>query len=638
MLFRRVFPFLPVLLVVSSLISFARSDTFVEQLRRDVIGKRENDPERNKRLAILLERHGLPEDAILYYRRAVELDPLSIDNKRKLARCLAKLDRTDEALEIYQTLFEINPKDHLTATNLISLLEECGRIEEAESIFLRLISETEDIHLRLAVVSRLADMALRHQRIEEILKTVSGNSQISDPCEKALLLSQIYIQCGRLTEAFHVLEEEYFREESMGVTPNQLLLDHLIDTTFSTDNAAANMKYCRIRATFYSTDENLKEAEESQNRYHESFDTQKKYYRADPSLFLSDLPQLLLIPKTRDETISFAFSFIPEIPAEQIAESFDVIPPLFRETLFSRQEYQESAIKLWKQLLASLTKLPRSEKMKAELYVSLVGIAPDIGKSFSDEMTKDFLFLLNEDVLWKGYWSSEGWNSLLGTILRSVSDLDAISNTLNSNDRQTTSTDDIRRAKTVLLFYRRDYSEQTYELLRSLNLLSPQTKSLDRDWTLFHEMKNDSNPFLQRDLTEAYRARLPLVVGTPDEHFVISEYRKAAIASGDSDLIEAAVAPMLKSLERNFQLAAQTNSAGNATTIDPNTGATRIINIYEILIGLLDVATELKSLGLSKEVAAMYHHYGKGKDWWINQEGQGVFYFEELKNIVSESE
>ncbi len=637
MLFRLISPFLSAVLIIFFFIPAVKSESFVEQLRSDVLGKREKDPERNRRLANLLDRQGLPDDALIYYRKAAELDPHSMVYKRELARSLKNLNRTDEAIEIYQFLFDNDPKDGKTATDLASLLEENGTIEESESIYLRLISETKDPLIRLGQISQLADFAVRHQRIEQLIKAISDESFIQDPGERALLLSQIYVQSRRFAEAFKVLEEELLREESDGKIPEQLLLDRLIDITHSTDDTTANMKYNRLRASLYPNSDNLKKAEESQQKYGESFDAKKEHYDAEPVTFLNDLPNLLFDPKTRDNTLAFALSFIPTIPTEMIDEAFDGIPLLFREILSSRREYLESAIPLWKQLRSKLELLPGAERRKVELYEPLIGIPPEMGKLFSEEMTEDFINFLNEDVLWEGFWTSDGWKSLFETILESTNS-EIISAKLNSGDNITAPTEDVLRANAILRLYQQDFSEQTHNLLRSIDLRSTRAESLCADWTLLNMMKNDPDPELRRDLAEAYRARIPLTLNTSAEHFVVSEYRKAAVRSGDNDLIRSAVDPILKRLERNFCLAAQTDSTGNVTTTDPKSNGTCIVNVYEILNELLDDAAELDSLGLSKDVAVMYHRYGEGKEWWANQEGQGVFYFEELKKIVSKSE
>ncbi|MBR2694696.1 MAG: tetratricopeptide repeat protein [Thermoguttaceae bacterium] len=638
MLFRRVPSFLFAILVILSFVPAVRSDNFIEQLRRDVIGEYENDPERNRRLANILDRQGLSDSALPFFLRAAELDPQSIVCKKELARCLKKLNRRDEAIKIYQSIFDLAPNNSQIAWDLVSLLEESERFEESESILLRLIAGTEDRHLHLSQISQLTDLAIRHHRVEELLKTVSKESFIPNSCERALLRSQILIQCERLTEALQILEEELTREESSGEIPDPNILDHLVSVTFLTGNTTLNKKYSQLRADLYPTNENLREAEESQKRYNKCFAAKIEYYRAESSSFLQDLPHLLLNPHTRNDVIPFALSSIPVIQAEQVNESFNGIPLLFHEIFSSHREYSESAVSLWKLLRSRFVSSPSYEGNKEKLYLSLVGIPSEISKKFSDEMTADFLFLLNRDILWEGYWTANGWKSLFETILDSVTDTKSISIKLDSSDVTAGTTEKTLRAKAVILFYQHDLSEQTYELLQSLNLLSPHEESLKSDWTLFHAMKSIPEQKIQLDLAKAYLARIPLTVGTPDERFVVKEFQKASIASGDPNLINAATTPILERLERDFRLAAQTNSDGNATITDPETGDTHDIHIYEILNDLLDTAIELKTLGLSKEVVKMYHLYREGTKRWANQEGLGVFYFEELKKIVSESE
>lgn len=638
MSYRCFLPFLFALFLSLLLISSVRSDNFVEQLRRDVLGKRENDPERNRRLANLLDRQGLPEDALFYYRRAAELLPQSSVYQRDLANSLKRLGRTDEAIGVYRTLMEAESANSQTVADFVSLLEEAGKFEEVESVYFRLIEKNDDPRLRMGWISQLADLSLRHQRIDGLLGTVMEESFIPDKGEKALLLSQIYLQCGQTSEALRVLEEELLREEKYGESVDRLLLDRLVDVTILTGDASANLKYNNLRASLNPTAENLKETEESQKRYNRSFEAKKDYYRGNPKEFLDDLSQLLLDPNSGADVIPFALSFLPEIPVEMIAESFPGIHILFREIFFSRQEFRDSAVTLWKQLRKQFAVLPDSKRAITELYVPLIGIPSESGKLLSDELTNDFSFLLNERVLWEGYWASDGWKSLFETLLESVSTITPISAMLNSDDPVFQAEENTRRAQVVLLFHQRDFSQRTYEEFRSLNLLSPNAESLSADWTLFHEMKDSSDLAIQHFLAEAYRVRIPLIVDTPDERFVISEYRKAALASGDNEQIKTIAAPLLDRLEQDFILAASADSTGNITQTDSETGESHVVSIYEVLNELLDTAIELKSLGLSKEVAVMYHRYGEGEAWWTNQEGQGVYFFEELKKIVSESE
>lgn len=638
MLNRCFLPFLFAFFLFLLLISPVKSDDFVEQLRRDVLGKRENDPERNRRLANLLDRQGLPEDALLYYRRAAELLPQSPVYQRDLANSLKKLGRTDEAIGVYRSLVETEPANSQTVAGFVSLLEETGNFEEAESVYFRLIKKNDDPRLRMGWISQLADLALRHQRIDGLLKTVMEESFIPNQGERALLLSQIYMQCGQTSEALRVLEEELLREEKHGETVDLLLLDRLVDVTFLTGDISANLKYNNFRASLNPTAENLKETEESEKRFNGSLEAKKDHYSSNPKEFLDDLPQLLLSQNSGADVIPFALSFLPEIPMEMIAESFLGIRILFREIFFSRQEFRDSAVTLWKQLRKHFEALPDSKRAITELYVSLIGIPSESGKLLSDELTNDFSFLLNEHVLWEGYWASDGWKSLFETLLESVSTITSISAMLNSDDSISQTEENTRRAQVVLLFHQHDYSQRTYEEFRSLNLSSPSAESLSADWTLFHEMKDVSDPAIQHFLAEAYRVRIPLTANTPDERFVVLEYRKAALASGDSEQIKTIAAPLLNRLEQNFILAALADSTGNITQTDSETGESHVVSIYEVLNELLDTAIELKSLGLSKEVAVMYHRYGAKEGWWTNQEGQGVFFFEELKKIVSESE
>ncbi len=615
-----------------------KSDDLVEQLREDVLGRDQYNPSKNKRLADLLQGQGLKEEAVFYYRRASELNPESVPFKKELAQSLIKLERIEDGIEVYKEIFESDPGDEESAVVLANLLEGAGRVEESEAVYWELISATRDVPSRLRVATRMAELAQNHRRIEVLLDSVSGQSVFSTSGERALFLSQVYASLNKISEAQQVLERELTAEESAGKEPDLFLLNRLIEMTRLTGDLDANLRYNKRRALLCPSPENLSELERAGLEYRKSFRAKEEYYRGNPGEFLDDLSQFLTDPKTKNEAVSFSIDFLPDISSEQIAGSLDGIVVLFRDILFSRQENWTLAADLWKRIRLSIRAVPEFKSPLAEFYRTLIGVPPELGKTFSREETEDFQTLLELGTVWEGYWTANGWTSLFGTMLDSVSDPEPFFSELSRIDSARVAKEDIKRAD-ILLMFRQEKFFQARVMIQEADFLdTPHPRALSADWTLFHEMKRDPDSSTQEFLAEAYRKRIPLTAGSPDERFVLSQFRRAALASGNDEMIAMAAAPLIENLEKNFVLACQSDPTGISTHTDPNTGETHQVSIYEILNELLDTATELKAMGLSKETTAMYHRYGEGKDWWAKNEGQGVFFFEELKKIVEETE
>ncbi|MGI5830956.1 MAG: tetratricopeptide repeat protein [Thermoguttaceae bacterium] len=613
------------------------SGDLVHHLKQDILGRRENDPARNRRLADTLDRQGLPDDALLYYRRAVELAPESFPNRLALARALKKTGNIEESIPVYVAACELSPDNVPCARELAGLLEEMGRIEEAETVYWKLITGIPDTLSRLGVVSRLAALSERHQRTERLLSEISESSLFLTSKERALAYSQVFFQAKRFAEAQQVLEEELESEWRSGVAADPLLLARLIDIASEAEKPGDDLKYNRLRAELYPTAENRRQLEASEERFRHSFRGREASYRAEPKKFLDDLNASLLNPKTRNEAASFAIEFLPEISPEQIADSPEGVIRLFREELFPRPDRWRFAVSLWHPIRTGLRTLPDSDDLLRAFSATLIGVLPELGQNFTAELTEEFLAHPESDSFWDGYWTSDGWQSLFGTLLDSGAGTDLFLEKLTHGDFDTAAAENVKRATAAIRFRRGDFSEARH-LLQSGDFLDPpRIEWLHADWALFREMENDTEPPLLEFLTRLYRDRLPLAA--PEEReFVLTCYRRVASKSRNAVLLQEAAAPLLDKLERNFALAEKTDTGGNVRMVDPTTGEERSVNIYEILNELLDAATELQGLGLSKETAAMYHRYGEGKPWWTDQEGQGVFYFEKLKKIVEESE
>jgi len=76
---------------------------------------------------------GRHEQAVVEYRRALELDPLFTDAWHGLSRALQDLERLDEAIAASRRIAELDPDDVLAHTSLSILYQKKGMIPEAEA-------------------------------------------------------------------------------------------------------------------------------------------------------------------------------------------------------------------------------------------------------------------------------------------------------------------------------------------------------------------------------------------------------------------------------------------------------------------------------------------------------------------------
>ena len=82
--------------------------------------------------ALDLYAAGQHEDAILQYRKAIELDATFTDAMHGLARAYQDLNRLDDAIEVAKRLSALDPSDILAHTSLSILYQKKGMVPEAE--------------------------------------------------------------------------------------------------------------------------------------------------------------------------------------------------------------------------------------------------------------------------------------------------------------------------------------------------------------------------------------------------------------------------------------------------------------------------------------------------------------------------
>jgi protein O-mannosyl-transferase len=82
-------------------------------------------------LGVALEKKGLQAEALADYRKALRINPRSVEARNNLANFLDKMGKPKEALELYQQALQLNPKAVFVHDNMAELLVELGRFNEA---------------------------------------------------------------------------------------------------------------------------------------------------------------------------------------------------------------------------------------------------------------------------------------------------------------------------------------------------------------------------------------------------------------------------------------------------------------------------------------------------------------------------
>jgi Flp pilus assembly protein TadD len=78
-------------------------------------------------LGFVLEREGLPDEAVAMYRKAVKLDPKSASANYNLGSFLARSGKHAEAVGYLRAAIEADPKNAAAQQALAQVLESLGR-------------------------------------------------------------------------------------------------------------------------------------------------------------------------------------------------------------------------------------------------------------------------------------------------------------------------------------------------------------------------------------------------------------------------------------------------------------------------------------------------------------------------------
>ena len=86
-------------------------------------------------LAALLQGKGDVDEALALYRKALNLNPNHADTFNNIGAILQDKHKIDEAIEYYQKALEINPNSHMVFNNLGNAYYEKGRVDEAITLY-----------------------------------------------------------------------------------------------------------------------------------------------------------------------------------------------------------------------------------------------------------------------------------------------------------------------------------------------------------------------------------------------------------------------------------------------------------------------------------------------------------------------
>jgi tetratricopeptide (TPR) repeat protein len=163
-----------------------------------------NQAETHNNLALLLEDMGQTEEAITHFVKAVEHDP-KVEAYNNLGTLLAKSGRTDEAAINFQKALAMNP-DYMDAHfNFGILLAETGRNDEAVAHYRKALEidpndygANYNLGLLFTKMGRTDDAIVHYRKALEITPEAVGPLQN---------LAFAYVQNGQLTEATSVVQK-----------------------------------------------------------------------------------------------------------------------------------------------------------------------------------------------------------------------------------------------------------------------------------------------------------------------------------------------------------------------------------------------------------------------------------------------
>src|SRR5436305_842527 len=102
-----------------------------EHHARDFLRLRPDSPDAHTRLATVLLLAGKPDQAIILYRQAIDLDNRACEPLFNLAQALQVRHQWDQAADAYRRVTELAPDNPRAFYHLAGALHQAGRLQEA---------------------------------------------------------------------------------------------------------------------------------------------------------------------------------------------------------------------------------------------------------------------------------------------------------------------------------------------------------------------------------------------------------------------------------------------------------------------------------------------------------------------------
>ena len=169
-----------------------------------------NDANTLNTLGVVTRRLGQLDDALIFYRRAIQIDPSLADARYNLAIVLVELGRDGEAREQYQFVLQLQPGHAGACNNLAMMLERAGRDRDAANLLETGLSASGDhpilLHRLSWLLATSAEPAVRDGKravalAERLHAATSGKN--ADALD---VLAAAYAELGRFEDAARTSE------------------------------------------------------------------------------------------------------------------------------------------------------------------------------------------------------------------------------------------------------------------------------------------------------------------------------------------------------------------------------------------------------------------------------------------------
>jgi eukaryotic-like serine/threonine-protein kinase len=155
-------------------------------------------------LGMIYAATGRNEQALVEFKRALDLDPLSVDAYRELGNTYEAMNRIQDAEVTYQRAIQLRPGDWLSNGNLGAFYYRHGRYADAEPLFRKQIDLTPDNFIGYSNLGGLYILLGRDAEAEALLK----KSVSVKPTDRAYSnLGTLYYQRGSYSDAVAMYEK-----------------------------------------------------------------------------------------------------------------------------------------------------------------------------------------------------------------------------------------------------------------------------------------------------------------------------------------------------------------------------------------------------------------------------------------------